>query len=75
MFAQMREPLLQCKQCRGNFIGIGVGNIAPHGEGAATQARHLAQSPATNGAHVLCAAELVFKQRGQVRSRPSAEGG
>ena len=28
MLPQVREPLFQCKQCCGDLIGIGVGDIA-----------------------------------------------
>ena len=65
MFAKMCHPLFERKHRVSNLVGVGMRDIAPHGERAASQPRHLSQCPATNRTHIFRVTKLVFEQCGK----------
>ena len=62
VFADVGEALLERKQGFCDGLGVGVGDVAPHGEGAGAEPRHLAQSAAADGQQVGVGGEFVFEQ-------------
>lgn len=69
IFAQEGEALLKGEQCALDGFGISVGDVAPHGIGAGTEARHLAQRAAAHVFELGCVADFFFKQSAERSGR------
>jgi hypothetical protein len=67
VFAEVREALLEGVEGAVNRVGVGVGDVAPHGKGAGAESGHLAQSAASDGEKVSVGREFVFEQGSKSR--------
>ena len=62
ILADVGEALLERMQGFCDGVGVGVGDVAPHGEGAGAETGHFAESAAADGKQVGVGGEFVFEQ-------------
>ena len=60
VFADVGEALFELKERAFDGLSVGVGDVAPHGEGACAEARHLAQSATADVFELRGVADLIF---------------
>ena len=65
VFADVGEALFESLERGCDGIGVGMGDVAPHGKGAGAETRHLAQSAAADIFQFRSIADFVFEQRAQ----------
>src|ERR1700744_874788 len=67
VFADVGQTLFEFEESALDGFGIGVGDVAPHGEGACAETRHLAEPAAADIFELRGIAYLVFEQSAQSR--------